>query len=88
MRLSRLSDRQLRRLVRNAEVRFGFNMTPEKYKRFVQKVIDEYAGSIVRSISNEDVFEDYEVSPEIQRKIKVQLSKAINELKKIPGLIK
>ena len=75
-------------LSRKGRVRFGFNMTQEKYKRFVQKVIDEYGRGIASSISGEDVFEDYEISPEIQRKVKAQVAKAMIELKKVVDMIR
>ena len=85
MKLSRLSNRQLRRLLAKGEVRFADDRTIENYKKWVQKVMDSHAYNLYKMV---DSTMTWGVPPEIPAKVKKQIDKAINELKKIPGLIK
>lgn len=89
MKLSRLSNRQLRRLLAQGEVRFSYE--PDKtaiYKSWIDGAVKQSISALSGEIVSDRSFKLYEISPDVQRKIKAQIAKIINELKKLPGVIK
>lgn len=95
MKLSRLSNRQLRRLLARGEVRFAINPKffnryddLSLYKGWLEGIVKSCIDNLTGEVTGNMAFNLYKVPPETQRKVKTQITKIVTELKKLPGIVK